>query len=65
MRLACFWQSGHRPGRGMDTASTTRTSEEPLTRSTRTSIPGNSTASTVLLTMAGNTLPKRSLVPPC
>ncbi len=62
-RFACFRQSGHRPGRAMDTASTTRTSEESLTRSTRTSIPGNSTASTVLLAMAGNTLPKRSPVP--
>ncbi|CAL9675297.1 hypothetical protein SUDANB9_07770 [Streptomyces sp. enrichment culture] len=47
----------------MDTASTTSTSVESLTRSTRTSIPGNSTASTVLLATPGNTLPKRSPVP--
>lgn len=32
-------------------------------RSTRTLIPGNSTTSTVMLVMAGNTLPKLSLVP--
>jgi hypothetical protein len=54
-------QSGHRPGRAVDTASTTKTSKESLTLSTRTSIPGNSTASTVLLAMPGHTLPKRSL----
>lgn len=55
-RLARFRQSGRRPGRTVDTASTTRASEESLTRSTRTSIPGNSTSSTVLLVTAGNTL---------
>lgn len=63
VRLACIRQTGQRPGRAVDTASTTRTSVEALTRSSRTSIPGNSTASTVLLAMTGHTLPKRSLVP--
>lgn len=62
-RLACLRQSGHRPGRAVDTASTTKTLEKSLTRSTRTSIPENSTSSTVLLATAGDTLPKRSLVP--
>lgn len=47
----------------MDNASTARTSLESLRRSTCTSIPGSNTASTVLLAMAGNTLPKQSLVP--
>jgi hypothetical protein len=39
-RLACLRRPGHRPGRPMDTTSTTRVSEEALTHSTRTSIPG-------------------------
>lgn len=63
-RLACFRQSGHWPGRPADTASTASAPEESLTRSTRTAIPGISTSSTVLLATPGNTLPKRSPVPP-
>lgn len=63
-RLACFRQSGHWPGRPVDTASTASAPEESLTRSTRTAIPGISTSSTVLLATPGNTLPKRSPVPP-
>ncbi len=59
-----FRQSGHQPGRAVDTASTTRASEESLTRSTRTSIPGNSTSSTVLLATAGNTRRNDPAFPP-
>ena len=62
-RPACLRQSGHRPGRPVETASTTKAPEESLTRSTRTSIPGNSTSTTVLLATAGNTLVKRPCVP--
>ena len=58
-RIACFRQPGHRPGRPVDIASTTRVSEELLTRSTRTSIPGNSTVSTVSLVTPARTVPKR------
>ncbi|MER5214798.1 hypothetical protein ABT063_30670 [Streptomyces sp. NPDC002838] len=62
-RLACFRQSGHRPGRAVDTVSATQLPDESHTRSTRTSIPENSASSTVVLATAENTLPKRILVP--
>lgn len=61
-RLARRRQSGHRPGRVVDTASTTSPPGSGLTRSIRTPSPENSTFSTTLTVTEDNTPKKRSCV---
>ncbi|CAL9439999.1 hypothetical protein SUDANB145_02226 [Streptomyces sp. enrichment culture] len=62
-RRARHRQSGHRPGRHVDTASTTNPSSDSLTCSTRTPTPENSTSSTDLTAMRRKTAKKGSGVP--